>query len=152
MMMLSKMMAISLICFIFIGCQAARRSTDGTEYFTSPPSAVEQITVMLEEKDWPRLAGYYDLSDTSIDRAAMVSGEFFYTDEQPEAAHPAGFWHYKHPFPPEFKFFSSRELDKLPGIVEVVVMVEIDQGDGMTQVGLQKFRMRKSKNGYQLLP
>ncbi len=150
-MTLAKTTMISLACLILVGCRAARESAEGPMYFPTPQAAVEQISVMLREKDWPRLARYYDLTDTRVDRATLLSGEFFYTDEKPEVAHPAGFWHYKHPFAPGFKFASVRELDE-PGIIEVTVEVEIDQGGGMIQRGIQTFLMRKSDNGYQVMP
>ena len=139
-------MVISRACLILVGCRAARESAEGPMYFPAPQTAVEQISAMLEQKDWPWLARYYDLTDASIDRATLVSGEFFYTDEKPDVAHPAGFWHCKHPFAPSFRFASVRELDE-PGVIEVTVKVEIDGGGGMTQRGIQTFLMRKSDNG-----
>jgi hypothetical protein len=129
------------------------RTTSSNEalYFTSPSLAVEKISVMLEEKNWAELSKYYDLTDSPVDRTDLISGEFFYTEKKPEAAHPAGFWKYKHPFAPLFKFMSFKELDET-GIVEVTVGIEIDQGGGMIQRGRQTFHMRKSSKGYQLLP
>ena len=126
-------------------------STEGPIYFSSPQEAVERISAMLRRKDWGKLARYYDLTDTPIDRATLNSGEFFYTDKRPEAAHPAGFWHYKHPFAPGFKFDSVRKLET-PGVIEVTVKVEIDQGDGTPQRGIQTFLMRRSDKGYQVMP
>ena len=82
---------------------------------------------------------------------ALISGSFFYTDKEPAVAHPAGFWHYKHPFAPAYKFHSFRHLNE-PSVIEVTVMVEIDQGYGMIQRGLQTFLMRKTKNGFQIIP
>ncbi|MBE9552544.1 MAG: hypothetical protein IMF05_03675, partial [Proteobacteria bacterium] len=40
-----------------------------------------------------------------------------------------------------------------PGIVRVMLEVEIDQGEGSpVQRGLAEFRMRESEHGYQVLP
>ena len=144
-------MAICLIGVLVAGCGQSATSSDAGKYFASPKAAVKQITVMLEEKNWPELAKYYDLLDSPVDRAELVNGEFFYTEERPEVAHPAGFWKYKHPFAPAFEFKSTRDLEK-PGVIEVTVEVEIDQGGGMTQRGMQTFLMRKSDKGYQVLP
>ncbi len=139
------------LCVFSLGCGETATSDDAGKYFASPEAAVEQITVMLKDKNWPELAEYYDLADSPEDRADLVSGEFFYTEEQPEVAHPAGFWKYKHPFSPAFEFKSTRDLEE-PGVIEVTVGVEIDEGGGMIQRGLDTFLMRKSDKGYQVLP
>lgn len=144
--------AALLASVVLLGaCQSAAGPDDGPLYFTDPQSAVRQITVLLKEKDWPRLARYYDLADSPVRRADLESGEFFYTEKRPEFAHPAGFWRYKHPFAPGFEFQATRELET-PGVVEVTVEVEIDQGGGMIQRGVQHFLMRKSSRGYQVMP
>ncbi len=139
-----------LFCKIIAGCCQAPAS-NGAKYFTNPSAAVEQITVMLEEKNWVELAKHYDLVDSPIDRVDLVSGEFYYTEEKPEVAHPAGFFKYKHPFAPGFEFKSIKELEETD-IIEVTVGIEIDQGGGMIQRGLQTFLMRKSDKGYQVMP
>lgn len=149
-MILPKTAIIIAICLLLLGCNN-HFSVTNPMYFTSPESAVEQITVMLENKDWSELSRCYDLTDSPIDRATLISGEFFYTDERPDVAHPAGFWHYKHPFPPAFKYGSSRNLEE-PGVIEVTVEVEIEQGGGMIQRGMQTFLMRKTDKGYQVMP
>ena len=145
-----KTTTLVVMCTLVIGCRQSDIQ-DGAKYFTDPESAVEQITVLLQDKNWPELTRYYDLSDSPIDRADLISGEFFYTDVEPPHAHPAGFWRYKHPFPPSFTFASTRELDE-PGVIEVTVQVEIDQGGGMVQRGLQTFLMRKTEEGFQVMP
>jgi hypothetical protein len=144
-------MITCLLCVLVVGCGETTTTSDAGKYFASPSTAVEQITVMLEEKNWPELAKYYDLTDGPTDHADLVSGEFFYTDERPEVAHQAGFWKYKHPFSPAFEFKSTKGLEA-PGVIEVTVGVEIDQGGGMIQRGLQTFLMRKSDKGYQVMP
>lgn len=150
---LLQRMAISLLCIPIASCVQTKSSTSANDakFFTNPFTAVEQIKLMLIEKNWHTLAKYYDLTDSKIDQSQLESGEFFYTEEEPEFAHPAGFWKYKHPFSPAFKFMSFRELDEI-GVIEVTVDVEIDQGGGMKQRGQQTFLMRKSDKGYQLLP
>ena len=149
-MTLLKTTIIIVMCLLLVGCNnhsgAARPA-----YFASPDSAVKQIAVMLENKDWSELSRYYDLTGSPIDRATLISGEFFYTDERPDVAHPAGFWHYRHPFPPAFKYLSSRDLEE-PGVIAVTVEVEIEQGGGMIQRGMQTFLMRKTDRGYQVMP
>ncbi len=142
---------------------------DGDEpaYFDSPRQAVEEIGAMLVAKDWPALARYYDLEGSGIDRAQLVSGEFFWRTERPEVSHPA-FWRYKHPFSPGFHYaWSGSEVDIAgimaapgadrpegdPGIIKVTLEVEIGQGAGEpVQRGHSEFRMRKSERGYQVLP
>ena len=60
-------------------------------YFKNPEQAVDAISTMLSSEAWEKLSRYYDLSDTDIDRASLISGEFFVRKERPELAHPAGF-------------------------------------------------------------
>lgn len=136
---------------LLAGCNDQYSSSYEPMYFASPESAVEEISVMLRNKDWVKLAMYYDLSDSKIDRATLISGQFFYTDERPESAHPAGFWHYKHPFPPAFKYLSASDVTQV-GVKQVTVQVEIDQGGGMIQRGKQTFFMSRTGKGFQILP
>lgn len=151
-MQLSKVLLITMTAIFLPGCQSDSRSTtENAGYFTDPASAVEEISVMLRNKDWAKLATYYDLSGSQIDRATLISGEFFYTDERPESAHPAGFWRYKHPFPPAFKYLSSSDVAQV-GVKQVTVYVEIDQGGGMIQRGEQTFFMSWTGKGFQVLP
>lgn len=150
-MKLWKIVTFCVVCLVLVSCNSHSTVSDSQKYFESPASAVEQIAVMLEERNWAELASYYDLSDSPVERSTLTSGEFFYTDEEPAGAHPAGFWRYKHPFPPAFKFHSTRDLEE-PGVIEVTVQVEIDQGGGMIQRGMQTFLMRKTENGYQIMP
>jgi len=150
-MIQQKMRVIGIVSLLLLGCSHMHNVADNSMYFDDPASAVEQIAVMLKAKDWSELARYYDLTDSSINRSKLISGEFFYTDEEPPSAHPAGFWHFKHPFPPAFTYHSSRDLEE-SNRIEVTVQVEIDQGGGMVQCGLQTFLMRKSNKGYQVLP
>lgn len=121
-------------------------------YFESPQQAVAKIKVMLDNKSWSTLSRHYDLTGSGIDRATLASGEYFYTTERPAVAHPGGFWRYKHPFAPAFDFHHVEETSE-PSTVKVVVSIEIDQGAGSpVQRGFQSFKMRKSTNGYQILP
>ena len=150
-MILPKTAIIVVICLLLVGCGNQHSSSDDPMYFANPESAVEEISVMLRNKDWGKLAMYYDLGDSQIDRATLISGEFFYTDERPESAHPAGFWHYKHPFPPAFKYLSSNDVAQV-GVKQVTVHVEIDQGGGMIQRGEQIFFMSWTGKGFQILP
>jgi len=126
-------------------------SADVASCFLSPREAVPQISRLLREKNWGALAQYYDLTDSGIDRSELTSGAFFYRTERPAAAHPAGFWRYKHPFAPGFEYDREEPAGK-PGVVIVTVAVEIDQGDGRTQRGISQFKMKKHPEGWQILP
>ena len=144
------MRRLVLAAFVILGGCMGDSKNDPL-YFDNPESAVPLIADMLRAKDWDRLARYYRLEGTDLDRAQLRSGEFFYTEEPPEAAHPAGFWRYKHPFAPGYEFVETRELQPL-GQIEVIVAVEIDQGDGTVQRGIDSFLMFRSPEGYQILP
>ena len=139
-----------------LGCTQELRTDPGAKglgsaYFQSPKQAVSAITVLLEAKDWPVLAKYYDLTGSEIDRAALDSGEFFWRTKRPPAAHPAGFWRYKHPFAPGFKYDDEQATDR-PRVVKVAVKIEIDQGGGPQQRSFSHFLMRKHPQGWQVLP
>jgi len=120
-------------------------------YFESPEKAIPEISKLLMASDWKTLSRYYDLKDSEVKIDKLLSGEFFIRKEKPDIAHPAGFWKYKHPFAPGFKFKQFIEMDE-PGIVEVTVNIEIDQGGGMIQEGFRTFLMRKSEMGFQVMP
>ena len=108
----SRLVLVVVVAVLVAGrASGPAPSGEGARYFADPASAVDQIADMLREKDWAHLAEYYDLSDSPIARANLVSGDFFHTDERPASAHPAGFWHYNHPFAPAFTHRSCRELE-----------------------------------------
>ena len=119
-------------------------------YFVNPEDAVNIISKLLLAENWRELRRYYDLSSSNISGQELESGHFFINTEQPEIAHPGGFWRYKHPFSPAFEYFYSEQVSE--DKVKVWVKIEIDQGGGMIQQGNQCFTMRKSVKGYQILP
>ena len=122
------------------------------KYFTTPWEAVPIITDLLKNQDFKTLAAYYDISSSKIKRADLESGEFFIQTDRPEAAHPAEFWRYKHPFAPGFKFDNVQSTEK-EGIYNVTVMILIDQGEGSpSQEAYDNFHMIKSTKGWQILP
>ncbi len=129
-----------------------RKSGVGTAYFESAEVAVKEITRLLVAKDWPVLAGYYDLSGSDIDRATLVSGEFFTRKTRPELSHPAVNWRIKGPFPPNFSYQSTASTVE-PDVKRVRVGIEIATGaDTPIQEGSSEFCLRKHPEGYQVLP
>lgn len=147
--------SIILIFFIF-GCKSTNDSNQkGMSkflYFSSPVEAIQIITELLEKENFKILAKYYDLSNSEIKLSELKSGEFFIRKERPENAHPAGFWRYKHPFAPGFKF-NSVQATANDAIYIVEVSISIDQGsDSPNQIGLSYFYMVKSDKGWNVLP
>ncbi len=123
-----------------------------TYYFSSPADAVITITELLEKKNFKILARYYDLSNSTINRSELESGDFFIRKKRPDIAHPAGFWRYKHPFAPGFSFSSVRTTAK-DAVYVVEVSISIDQGlESPVQIGLSHFYMIKSDKGWKILP
>ena len=120
-------------------------------YFSSPQESIGIITELLTLEDWETLSSYYYLDkDRQELRDSLMSGSYFMAEEQPEAAHPGGFWRYKHPFPPGFKYSYH---ESLPGdIIRVNLTIEIDQGEGMTQTGQAYFYMKEFPEGFMILP
>ena len=128
------------------------KESPSRRYFASPEEAVPLIAGMLEARDFGALASYYDLGGSGIDRAELESGAFFIREERPPVAHPAGFWRYKHPFAPGFRFLYAVPADELD-VFSVHVEIRIEQGAGSEdQVGLNEFRMIRSAAGWQVLP
>lgn len=123
---------------------------DEPAFFPDPKTAVTEAARLLRSKSWPELARYYDLSGTDVAADTLISGSFFVRDKRPEVGHPAGFWRYKQPFSPSFRYMSHSTVGD--DVIEVTVHVRIDQGGGMVQEGRDSFRMRKSESGYRFLP
>lgn len=150
------LLAAWILTYTLHGCTAATRlNADRKEnaayYFTSPREAVTLVNELLRKEDWLTLSSYYDLSGSRVDRSELESGRFFVRSEGPSGPHPGGFSRYKHPFPPGFKFDRVRATED-PDVTVVVVSIEIDQGGSVKQRGVSEFKMRKSANGYQILP
>ena len=118
-------------------------------YFENPEKAIPEIRELLEASDWKTLSRYYDLRDSDIKIKELLSGDFFIRTEKPEVVHPGGFWKYKHPFPPAFNYQHDTLIND--SIYEIVMSLEIDQGEGMMQKGIQNFYMIKSDDGFQIL-
>ena len=120
-------------------------------YFPGPEASVEIITQLLISEDWSSLSSYYYLDEGNggmID--SLLSGDYFIREERPEVAHPGGFWKYKHPFSPGFQYSSHEEISE--DHIKVNMTIEIDQGDGMIQVGRESYLLKEFKDGFKLLP
>ncbi len=120
-------------------------------YFSSPQESVKLTSKLLIDENWETLTQYYYLDD--VDEkviGSLKNGSFFIRTKEPEVAHPGGFWKYNKPFNPSFNYLSHVQLSF--DSIKVDVVIEIDQGDGMIQRGIQSFYLIKFKQGYQLLP
>jgi hypothetical protein len=120
--------------------------------FNNLRDAIPEIALMLKNENWRDLAAYYDLTESHVERSVLLSGEFFIRKTPPKSAHPGGFWRYRHPFSPEFNFGWVERVEEPGSVVEVFVTIEIDQGGGVIQRGIDSFLMRKRECGYQILP
>ena len=121
-------------------------------YFSSPAEAIPIISELFKNEDFKTLARYYDLSHSEVNLSELESGDFFIRKDRPEAAHPGGFWRYKHPFAPGYKFRSVQPTAK-EAIYIVGVFITIDQGpDSPEQTGISFFYMIKSDDGWKILP
>jgi hypothetical protein len=130
------------------------QDSDQARYFDSPKQAVPAIATMLRNRDWQTLASYYDLSDSSISREALVSGGYFINaDTNAEQSPPpqGELARYRQPFHPMSEYRGTAATDEA-GVVVVEVMLEIDQGQGMPpQRVLDEFRMKQHEQGWQIL-
>ena len=132
--------------------EAAETGKTGTAWFDSPEKAIPIITNLLKQQDFRTLSTYYDLSASGIDPATLLSGDFFIRKERPEMAHPGGFWRYKHPFAPGFRYIGMT-ADTVKDTYTIHLRIEIEQGEGAPpQIGLDTFRMIRSDKGWQILP
>ena len=119
-------------------------------YFETPQESVEIITALLKQENWEMLARYYykeNLSPETMD--SLFSGSYFMRTEKPETAHPGGYWKYRNPFPPGFKYDSHTESGD--NITEVLLFIKIDQGNNEIQKGFTSYRIIKTAKGYQLI-
>lgn len=120
-------------------------------YFSSPQEAVRITSKLLIEENWKILTSYYYLENSSqklLD--SLKNGSYFIRTQKPELSHPGVSWKYKKPFPPSFSYYSHLPVDEYK--IKVEVGIEIDQGEGMIQKGKKFFYLRKSENGFQILP
>jgi hypothetical protein len=145
-----------ILTISFFGCKIMKntnqKDSSKSNYFSSPAEAIPIITELLEKNNFKSLARYYDLSNSEIKLSELESGDFFIRKERPEIAHPAEFWHYKHPFAPGFKFKSVQTTAR-DAIYIVEVSISIDQGPASPrQIGLSYFYMIKSDKGWKILP
>ena len=121
-------------------------------YFSSPAAAIPIITDLLEKENFKILARYYDLEGSDIRLSELKSGEFFIRRERPEVAHPGGYWRYKHPFAPGFKYKGVQATAR-ESIYMIEVSISIDQGpDSPEQLGMSHFYMIQSEKGWKILP
>ncbi len=146
----------SLLLLFLCGCTMTQdknhKEDSMARYFASPEEAVQTITELLTKEDFKTLSAYYDLSGSNLIISDLESGEFFVRREKPAVAHPAGFWRYKHPFAPGFKYNSLQPTDR-KGVYLVELIVVIVQGErAPSQVGTSGFYMIQSANGWQVLP
>jgi len=119
-------------------------------YFSGPEKSVEIITQLLRTEDWATLSAYYHIADQDQQLLdSLLSGDYFIRKERPEAAHPAGFWRYRHPFSPGFSYSWHETIEE--DLIKVHLIIEIDQGEGMIQKGEDYFLLGKFKEGYKLL-
>ena len=120
-------------------------------YFSGPEESVKIITQLLRTEDWATLSAYYHIPDQDQQLLdSLLSGDYFIRKERPEAAHPAGFWRYRHPFSPGFSYSWHETIKE--DLIKVHLVIEIDQGQGMIQTGMDSFLLIKFKEGYKLLP
>ena len=145
-----------LLSILVLGCTKMKTLTQEEKsqrkYFKSPEESIPVISDLLTNQDFKILATYYDLSSSKLNRTFLESGDFFIRKERPEVAHPAGFWRYKHPFTPGFKFHSMQPTEK-ESVYLVRMVIEIDQGSEYpSQQGFSEFYMIKSLKGWQILP
>lgn len=119
-------------------------------FFPGPEESVEIITGLLLSEDWRTLSGYYIIDGNQELLDSLLSGDYFIRREMPEVTHPGGFWKYRHPFSPGFKYHSHEQV--ADDLVKVNLIIEIDQGDGMIQVGKSSYLLKRFLEGYKIMP
>jgi hypothetical protein len=138
-----------LIIYLYMRRSNISTSPDAL-FFSSPSQAVEQLEKLLLKEEWKQLAKYYDLSGTSVSKEDLLSGKFFIRDKKPDMAHPGGFWKYREPFSPGFKYVNHTVSEN---VATVDVQIVIDQGQHEpAQTGSSSFKLIKKPQGWQLLP
>lgn len=141
------------LMFGAVSCRTTPPGPNETSAFASPEAAVQQISQLLRDEDWPSLARYYDLEGSDLQREELTSGAFFINEASDQLPPPGNeLSRYHHPFHPAFKFDHVTPADE-PGVVSVIVRLEIDQGAGEpARIALDRFEMKRSSTGWRILP
>ncbi|MDP1592306.1 MAG: hypothetical protein Q8M07_31380 [Prosthecobacter sp.] len=139
---------LCLLALILMAAQATHAAEDGPLYFSAPEVVVDEATTLLKARDWKMLARHYDLSDSKITQAELESGDYFQPKLKSEGQ-PS--FTGKRPFPVGFKFIDVEKTDDA-AVVRVNAGIEIDQGGGPKQRVRTSFLLKKSAQGWQLLP
>lgn len=116
-----------------------------------PATAIEVLRPLIEAHDWPALARHYDLSESNLDPAELLSGAYFYRPTRPFDGDPAGLWRYRHPFHPLARLVDVMVPAAAFRLVPVM-MVEIDQGGGPKQRVQTQFWLKETPDGLLVLP
>lgn len=117
-----------------------------TAYFRSPEAAVAQINQLLAERNWMRLARYYDFTGSAVTPREITSGSYF-LGEVAVPPEPAG----PRPFPQGYRFLYA-EASELPGIVRVVVTARAVGEAAEAGTDETSFLMARSPEGYRIVP
>ena len=138
-----KILGVAIVICQFISLNVMAQNL----YFSNPHESVQMSSKFLIDENWEALANYYSLDGVDKDIIdSLKDGSYFINEYSPEIAHPGGFWKYRHPFPPEFKYVSHIGSGDT---IKVELSIEIDQGNGMIQEGKTFFYLKKSRKGYQ---
>mgnify|MGYP006286924711 CR=1 FL=1 len=152
---------IAIAAVVLAVCQTSSPSnmmtTSGntSAFFESPEQSVPRIAEMLRQSAWEKLARYYDLSGSRIDRSELTSGRYFLNApadarEMPPPENELA--RYRHPFHPSYRFRGLRSTDD-PNVVIVELILEVDQGAGAPpRRSIDEFPMVHHPEGWQVLP
>lgn len=108
-------------------------------YFKTPQTAVLTTSRLLEERDWKKLAQFYDQRDSSIDYQTLADGSYFRIDSKTRSL--------IRPFPPEYRYLEILGTE-FEDVYEIVVgkTEADDQHDA-----LQFFYLKRYPEGYRIL-
>ena len=146
-----RMTLAAVLVFTVAGCSNSKvpdATIPPVRYFVSPQDAVETTSWLLKQKDWEQLASYYDVSEGSLTRQQLASGEPFTRQGEADAEGQPTVM-YVQPFPPEYRFVKVEDTanSKIKRVIVAGVAVE-----GQTERPTDEFLLRRSSVGYQLLP
>ncbi len=119
-------------------------------YFASPEEAVAQASKLMMEEDWTTLAAYCEGEVDSATGRSLNDGNYFVRPMKGEDGEDSAARSF-HPFYPGSEFSRVVPTDE-PDEVEVIVKYATEAEGGLRLRGYDSFRMKRSDQGWRILP
>ena len=108
-------------------------------YFKTPQTAVLTTSRLLEERDWKKLAQFYDQKDSSVDYQTLLDGSYFRIDSKNRSL--------IRPFPPGYHYLKILGTE-FEDVYEIVV---VEAADKEQHEAPGFFYLKRYPEGYRIL-